>query len=164
MAHYFFVKDLKDGNLAEEVVAEHYRAKAYNVETLSRKRQNEGDIEVFRKNEVPFTVEVKFDRMAKDTGNLCFEITNKKGDLTGIAKTTADIVVYIVPKDEQSVRLFTFETKVLKAYLYDTLNKEKVRQVKGGDRRAFTLMLVSIENIIADKVGCVEEINAQLPV
>jgi hypothetical protein len=164
MAYYFFVKDLKDGNLAEEVVADFYREKAYNVETLPKNRQVEGDIEVFGRDEAPFTIEVKFDRMAKDTGNLCFEVTNKKGDLTGIAKTQASRVVYIVPKDEQSVKLFTFDTEKLREYLYDTSNSSKVRQVKGGDRRAYTLMLVSIDNVLADGLATVEDISAELPV
>jgi len=164
MAYYFFVKDLKDGNLAEEVVAEFYREMEYDVETLERARQIEGDLEVSGKGKKPFTVEVKFDRMAKDTGNLCFEVTNKKGDLTGIAKTQADVVVYIVSKDEQSVNLFTFDTEKLRAYLYDTANVEKIRQVKGGDKKAFTLMLVSIDNILADGIAHVEEINAELPI
>lgn len=164
MAYYFFVKDLKDGNLAEEIVAEHWKLNGYDVETLPKDRQSEGDIELSSEDSEPFTIEVKFDRMAGDTGNLCFEITNKAGDLTGIAKTTAKHVVYLVPETEQSVRMFTFDTKELQDYLYNDDNASKIKVVKGGDRRAYTLMLVSIENILKDNLCRVETISAELPV
>lgn len=165
MAHYFFVKDFKDGKIAESVVAEHFRSKAYNVEELPKARQIEGDLEVFGRPDEQFTVEVKFDRMAKETGNLCFEITNKKGDLTGIASTLADKVVYIVPKSDISVVLFCFDTKALKEYLYDEANISKIKSVKGGDRKAYSLLLVPITTIIEDGLAYeMETISAELPI
>ena len=110
-----------------------------------------------------FTVEVKFDRMAEKTGNMCFEVTNGKGDMTGIAKTQADNVAYLVPGKEEKVSLFLFKAEALKKYLFDPLNSKKIKHVKGGDRRAYGLMLVKISTLISDGVPySVEEISAEL--
>lgn len=127
---------------------------------LERARQKEGDLEVLSDCGLSYTVEVKYDMMAKKTGNLCFETNNKKGDLTGIASTLANEVHYVVPKDDGFV-LYLFLTKGLRDYLYDEKNISKFRVVKGGDRRATSMILVKREVLEQDGVAYkMEDIDA----
>lgn len=170
MGNYFFPKDLEESKVAVEISRQYilkYHGNHTEANILLVDRQKEGDIEVIVKDKnnklvEEYTVEVKYDMMARKTGNLCFEISNGAGDLTGIASTDAHIVHYVVPKDN-GFTLYEFDTDELKDYIFDSLNhnNKKVRQVKGGDRKAYSMLLVSIDNIINDDLPMfVEEIDA----
>ncbi len=167
MGHYFFLKDLEESKVAVNVVKSylsqlHKNVKGLEITELERARQKEGDLEVTFKRKASYCVEVKYDMMAKKTGNMCFETHNKKGDLTGIASTEADEIHYVVPRDEGFI-LYVFNTKSLRKYLYDEKNIGKFRMVKGGDRRATSMILVKIDVLLEDNVAHkIEEINAEL--
>lgn len=171
MSHYFFVKDFEEGRVAEKFVmdllSEQYsdRGFAAHISELPRERQSEGDFEVVIDKPVDdtFTVEVKFDKMAAKTGNLCFEFANGKGKPTGIAATQADTVVYIVPQSDSSVNLYWFNSDELRDYLRDSDNSSKIRVVQGGDRRAYTLLLLSTDSVESDKLAFrIETVDAKL--
>lgn len=157
MAHYSFLRDLQDSKVAVSLIAEKYRSLGFNVEELGRDKQDFGDLQIG-----PLYHEVKYDIMAGTTNNLCFEIANGKGDLTGIAKTKADLVHYVVPdKERKSFLVFTFDTVKLKGFIFNPENKSKVRQVQGGDRRKYSMIIVSIETIVNEEVASsVEVVNA----
>ena len=147
MGHYSFLRDLEESKVAVNVVKaflENLHEDANNaiVEELGKARQKEGDVEVTSECGISYSVEVKYDMMAKQTGNLCFETHNSKGDLTGISSTEANEVHYVVP-EEDGFSLYMFKTKELRNYLFDTKNISKFRSVKGGDRRATCMLLVS---------------------
>lgn len=157
MAHYSFLRDLQDSKVAVSLIAEKYRSLGFNIEELGRDKQDFGDLQIG-----PLYHEVKYDIMAGTTNNLCFEIANGKGDLTGIAKTKADLVHYVVPdKERKSFLVFTFDTVKLKDFIFNPENKSKVRQVQGGDRRKYSMIIVSIETIVNESVASsVEVVNA----
>lgn len=157
MAHYSFLRDLQDSKVAVSLIADMYRSLGFNVEELGRDKQEFGDLQIG-----PLYHEVKYDIMAGTTNNLCFEIANGKGDLTGIAKTKADLVHYVVPdKDRKSFLVFTFDTAKLREYIFNPLNKDKLRHVMGGDRRKYSMIIVPISTIINDEVArSVEVVNA----
>lgn len=166
MGHYSFLRDLEESKVAVNVVKvyieELYNKKGQTVTIteLERERQGEGDIEIKPSKGRKYTVEVKYDMMAKKTGNLCFETHNIKGKLTGISSTKAKEVHYVVP-DETGYMLYMFKAKKLKAYLFDTANTSKFRSVKGGDRWSTFMLLVKREVIDKDKVAYkVEHIDA----
>ncbi len=165
MAHYSFLRDLEESKVAVNIVKawlenKHSNADNLTVEELERARQHEGDVEVLSDCGIAYSIEVKYDIMARKTGNLCFETHNKKGDLTGIASTEADEVHYVVPREGGYV-LYMFKTEELRSYLFDTLNTKKFRSTKGGDRRAYSMLLVNRETLIEDDVPYyVEEIDA----
>lgn len=142
MGFYNFKRDLEDSKLAESIIRQFLEERhGREVLPLPRERQSEGDLDLGN-----FTVEVKFDKMAADTGNLCFEMANGKGKFTGIAATKAKYVYYVVPrKDRYSI--YEFDTNSLREFLFDKANADKIRVVNGGDRRAYSLMLLSIENV-----------------
>lgn len=158
MGHYSFLRDLEESKIAVAAVSK-YLSDTYSdckVEELPRVRQHEGDLEVELEDGDKFTVEVKYDILAKKTGNLCFETHNGKGDLTGISSTDADDVCYVVPK-KNGFTLYIFKTDALRKYLFDPINTKKIRQVYGGDKKKFSMMLVSIYNIENDEVCFVKE-------
>ena len=166
MGHYSFLRDLEESKVAVNVVKV-YIEKLYKemgsvvtITELEKARQKEGDIEIADDCGGKFTVEVKYDMMAKKTGNLCFETHNIKGKLTGISSTEAEEVYYVVP-DETGYMLYMFNTKKLKSYLFDAANTSKFRSVKGGDRWSTFMLLVKREVIDKDKVAYkVEHIDA----
>lgn len=158
MAHYSFLRDLKDSMVAVSLIAEKYRSLGYTVEELDKKSQHLGDLKVYKDGAVEHH-EVKFDIMAADTNNLCFEVANSKGELTGIASTHADVVDYVVPApDRSSFRIFKFSTEALRNYLYDANNASKVRQVNGGDKKKYSMILCSISTIETDNVALSVEV------
>lgn len=165
MAHYSFLKDLEQSKVAVEIVKSflkdfHKSAVNATIEELEKARQVEGDVEVLSDCGIAYSVEVKYDIMAGKTGNLCFETHNKKGKLTGISSTEAHEVHYVVPDGDGFV-LYMFKTDDLRKYLFDTTNADKFRSVKGGDRRATFMLLVSREVLEADDVAYrIETINA----
>ena len=160
-----FLKDLEESKVAVNIVKsflQHFHSKASNlsIEELERERQHEGDVEVLSDCGIAYSVEVKYDIMAQKTGNLCFETHNGKGDPTGVLSTEADEIHYVVP-EENGFTLYMFDTKNLRAYLFDAKNISKLRVVKGGDRRKYTMLLVNRETLVEDSIPfAVEKINA----
>lgn len=167
MGHYYFLKDLEESKVAVNIVKAylgelHKDVENVQIEELKRDRQTEGDVEVISDCGISYCVEVKYDMMAKKTGNLCFETHNSKGKLTGISSTEADEVHYVVPTEEGFV-LYVFKTEELREYLFDVKNIDKFKSVRGGDRRATSMLLVSRVLIEEDEVPHkIEEINAEL--
>jgi len=162
-----FLKDLEDSKVAVDVVKTflnklHKGPYKVTIADLEKERQSEGDIEVTSNSGISYRVEIKYDKMAQKTGNLCFETHNKKGKLTGISSTEAEEVFYVVPGDK-GFTLYIFITEDLKAYLFDDANISKFRSVNGGDRFATCMLLVKREVIEKDGVAYrVEHINAKL--
>ncbi len=142
MGFYNFRKDLEDSKCAEVVIKKFLEAKHNReIHALPKERQGEGDLDIG-----DYTVEVKYDKMAASTGNLCFEVANGKGKTTGIAATKARYIYYVVPRDDE-YHIYEFSTESLRLFLFDSANAGKIRVVNGGDRKAYTLMLLSIENV-----------------
>lgn len=160
-----FLKDLEESKVAVSIVKAylnklHKGVKNLKIGELERARQKEGDVEVISSCGISYCVEVKYDIMAKKTGNMCFETHNKKGDLTGVSATEADEIHYVVPRDD-GFFLHIFNTKSLRKYLYNEKNISKFRVVKGGDRKATSMILVKIDVLIEDEVADkIEEIDA----
>ena len=154
-----FVRDFKEGKKAEKVVSEYLQGKHAGVAVaeLARDRQKEGDLSIG-----DFTVEVKYDKMARDTGNLCFEIDNGKGP-SGIASTLAKVVYYVVP-DTKTLRLYGFDAATLRAWLFDNKNSHLIKVVNGGDRKAFTLLIVKLEMIAEILKESIDYAELPLPV
>lgn len=152
MAHYNFCKDLKQSQIGVNVVVEHLKSPDggyadWDVEEYGKDKQHLGDVGIQRDTglgEEGFNIEVKYDIMAQNTGNLCFEASNGKKD-TGILATESDEVWYVVPDEDEHFVIYKFVTKHLVDFLKDEKNADKIRKVKGGDRRRFTLMLVKRE-------------------
>lgn len=154
MSFYNFRKDLEDSKLAEVVVKKFLEAKLNReIPTLAKERQGEGDLDVGE-----YTVEVKYDKMAASTGNLCFEVANGAGKSTGVAATKAKFIYYVVPR-KAGFSIYEFDTNNLRSFLFDTGNSSKMRIVNGGDRRAYTLMLVSESVVLENKLAVVSEVE-----
>jgi hypothetical protein len=163
VGHYFFPKDLAESKIAVNLMMARYKELGFEVAELVKSQQIYGDFQSANGLSV-VNHEVKYDIMAGKTRNLCFEIANAKGALTGIAKTQADFVHYVVPNsDKTEFTAYTFELAKLKEYLFDTANTKKIRQVQGGDGKKFSMLIVSIDNIVADEVAdSVEVLSAKL--
>lgn len=88
------------------------------------------------------TVEVKFDKMSEDSGNLAFETSNGV-KTTGVFASTADEIWYIAPT-KKTFKIFKFNRTSLISWLKST---PLVRAVNGGDKKKFAILLVKISDI-----------------
>ena len=90
--------------------------------------------------------EVKYDEMARDTGNICFEVSNGT-KLTGIFASDTEDVFYIVPTKEQNIyEVFRMNRVKLVGWLKENLTL--TRAVNGGDKNKFSLLLVKKEVLL----------------
>lgn len=140
-----FLSDLRLGKKMEEYVAEIYKENFYpTCDYISYHIGKEYDISFSfpRKNSIH--VEVKFDKMANDTGNLCFEMFDHKGEPSGIFATEAHIMVFVL---NESI-MFEFDAPRLRKFIQDEVARGKYRILKGGDGNAFEMMLIPITEIL----------------
>jgi len=145
-----FLRDLDTSQEAVQLVMTHLIDRdLICYELVSKEEQKLGDIRVLFDDNlgVELNIEVKFDVMAEQTGNLCFELSNGS-KLTGILETGADEVFYVVP-DGKSKKIFKFEIDELRKYILNPLN---VIIKMGGDKKKFSLALVSMHKIVKDDI------------
>lgn len=116
-------------------------------ELEGKKEQRQGDLVYYKDPTRPVKVEVKYDKKAADTGNLCFELGNSKKP-TGIMSSESDFVYYVIPS-KGSVDVLVFKTGKLRDFLAES---DKVRKTVGGDRKAFQLALVKRSLIESDDI------------
>lgn len=92
-----------------------------------------------------FTVEVKYDVMAVDTGNIAIEYENcRDSTASGITATEADLWAHCI-KDGTNIVVFVCPVSVLKEYI--NTNKPKRVVNFAGDQNA-SLMLYGMDEIL----------------
>ena len=162
-----FLKDKSDGdigeNIALEVLAQLYPDRKFlksEAKTVKHDIFEVGveDYHRLAREEEALTIEVKYDLMARKTGNLCFEIgnvTKKDGaKKTGIAATESKEVWYVTGTPDDYV-VIRFNTVTLLQYLlYSLVTTKNVKVVNGGDQNRFTLLLVKAKSIIENTELC----------
>ena len=93
------------------------------------------------------TVEIKKDYKAWKTGNIAVEYANN-GNPSGIAKTEAKFVTYILVDEKQDDRIAFF---IKPEILLDMCRKYigvDGRDIKGGDNYSSSLILLPIEELV----------------
>lgn len=165
MAHYKFLRDLKDGKRGE-TIAWHglLNSGLYKKSPESPTSEKHGDFQVLdvKNGMVPVNVEVKYDILAEKTGNMCFEFTNGKGTLTGILSTEADVVAYLL-NNKSDYLLYMFCKNQLKSFLTDEVNTKFIRIVNGGDKKKFTMALAPVHKMHTLAFNVLEISRAKLP-
>lgn len=145
MAHYEFHKDLEESKKAVALVKDYYKKHKYEVKDMEgKKEQIKGDFMYYNGKKVSINecyVEVKYDIMSEKTGNLCFEIYNGSGRPTGILRTTADEIVYVV-KRKKKFNLIFFDAEELRSWIFNPENYNKSRLVSGGDGRKYKMLII----------------------
>lgn len=155
-----FLKDKSDGDIGENIALE-VLAMLYPEKSFEKDKTKKVEFDIFELNvplEKQMTIEVKYDIMARKTGNLCFELgnfTKKDGHKkTGVAVTQAKEVWYVTgtPDDYVVIRFNT--VKLLQHLLYAMATKSDVKVVNGGDQNRFTLLLLKASSILENKELC----------
>lgn len=140
-----FLSDLKDGKKMEEYVAAIYKENFFKTcDYISFHIGKEYDISFSFPRKDSIHVEVKFDKYANKSGNLCFEMFDHKGRPSGIFGTEAHLMVFVLNQD----LMFEFSVPELRTFIQNHVISGKYRVVKGGDGNAFEMMLVPITDII----------------
>jgi hypothetical protein len=88
-------------------------------------------------------IEVKYDRQAKETGNLFIEYMSR-GKLSGIATTKADYYAYYISDDFCIV----ISVKKLKEKMKKLYKENKAKKILGGDKNTSKGLLVKIQDFI----------------
>tara|TARA_R100001163_G_C5007978_1_gene154843 strand:+ start:89 stop:559 length:471 start_codon:yes stop_codon:yes gene_type:complete len=93
------------------------------------------------------TVEIKKDYKAWKTGNIAVEYANN-GNPSGIAKTEAKFVAYILVDEKQDDRIaFFVKTEILLDMCRKYIGVDG-RDIKGGDNYSSSLILLPIEELV----------------
>ena len=93
------------------------------------------------------TVEIKKDYKAWKTGNIAVEYANN-GNPSGIAKTEAKFVAYILVDEKQDDRIaFFVKTEILLDMCRKYIGVDG-RDIKGGDSYSSSLILLPIEELV----------------
>jgi len=138
-----FLEDLADGKKAEEYIAKLYKEKYFTTGEYMSNATKAYDICFLFPRKKRVRLEIKYDKMAKKTGNLCFELFDDKSRPSGILATEADLTVYMLDKNT----IFEFQTNELKKFIEYAIKEKQFKVVKGGDNRAFTMIIVPIDTI-----------------
>lgn len=127
-----FCKDKRSGDLAESLVTEKLKAHGFIVEKNKSKNKVElskWDLKAI-KNSQTTTFEVKYDIMAKRTGNLAIEYYNpKKCENSGVLATEAEYWIIVLLNEDMSNTAYIIRVADLLKYFHDN----KGRDVFGGD-------------------------------
>jgi len=148
-----FLKDLAESQVAVDAVLDYLIDRGFVAHELEGKReQKRGDIRYYPEGDMdkPMDLEIKYDKMSKRTGNMCFEVANNKG-MTGICKTKADRIVYVCPSTDK-FEVYLFDPTTLKEFLFNPASD--VKFANGGDKKRFMLALVKKTTIISEGVWC----------
>lgn len=151
--HYSFRRDIVDGKRGEAIVKSYLERFGKKVDELPP-RNPRGDLVQWLDDELSLSYEVKYDLKSRQTGNMCFEIANGKGQITGIAATKADYIVYVVPNDDGHT-LYLFVREKLYDWLFNSGINHRI--VNGGDKKKFSMILVPLDTI--DSLDWCERIN-----
>jgi len=148
-----FLDDLGDGKKAEKYVAKLYKTKFHpTCDYVTFFPGKEYDISLSFPRKDSLHIEVKFDKYAVKSGNLCFELQDHKGRPSGIMATQAHIMVFIVANSLYGKKdIFEFEVGLLKEFIEYHIDSGEFKIVKGGDGNAFEMMLVPIEYMVKQK-------------
>lgn len=143
-----FIKDKKRGEVGERIVKNILTASYPKEDIIKAEGKNSDyDFAVLQRAHPESSLsdkftyfEVKYDEMARDTGNICFEVSNGT-KLTGIFASKSDWIFYIVPsKLANTYEVFKMDRIKLIAWLKS--NEGLTRAVNGGDKSKFSLLLV----------------------
>ena len=148
-----FLKDLSAGKKAEQYIAKLYHESFYpTCDYISYHIGKEYDISFSFPRKASIHIEVKFDKYAVKSGNLCFEMQDHKSRPSGIMSTKADLMVFIVAKTlgARNQQIFEFDVPALREFVEYHMDTAKYKIVKGGDGGAFEMMLVPITEIIKE--------------
>lgn len=163
MAHYKFLKDLKDGRRGEVIaLSALLKTGKYKKSDEKPPSQKHGDFQIKgAKCGSLLNVEVKYDIMAEDTGNMCFELANGKGDYTGIMATEADILAYVL-NNKGSYVVYLFLLPNIKDFLFN--GNKSVRVVNGGDKKRYSMALAPVNLVSSIAFLTIEISNAELQI
>ncbi|MCI0559300.1 MAG: hypothetical protein MN733_12460 [Nitrososphaera sp.] len=138
-----FHDDLKLGTTMEKYIAKICPKLFKGCTDVEFNNNKDYDLRVKFAKTPSVDIEVKYDKYANKSGNLCFELYDRKGNLSGIMVTKANIMLFVLTKN----LMYSFSVPELYQFVHNHLIDGKYRVVKGGDHSAFEMMLVPIDEM-----------------
>lgn len=148
-----FLADLGDGKKAEQYIAKFYKERHPTCDFVTFNPDKAYDISLSFPRKESLHIEVKFDKYAVKSGNLCFELQDHNGAPSGIMATEAHVMVFLVGKSlsDRNKMIFEFDVDGLRKFIEHHMDSGQFKIVKGGDNKAFEMMLVPIETIMKEE-------------
>ena len=139
-----FVRDLRIGKKSEQDVIAQLMKKGFEIEEPAREERQYYDLKLWCRGEQVCTIEVKYDIMSAQTGNIAIEFFNPKScKPSGISATKADYYIYQFPD------LGFFFTRVNELKKYCEEHQPFRTITAGGDGNA-SLWLYHRERLVDD--------------
>lgn len=134
-------KDLEEGNNVENELVKILENSGLKVTTTQVDGLNSKYDLIVNTIKKTYTIEVKFDRMVNETGNVAIElhkILNDEKLPSGLSITEADYYVY-----KLSDKFYSIKTKKLKDLIKKLIKNDAIKIVMGGDNRSVCIGLIS---------------------
>lgn len=139
---------IKIGNIGEKAVIDCLKNNGIECKKNEDvKTRADYDI-IFELDKKQHTIEVKYDRMAATTGNICIEYQNSATEKdSGIAATKADLWAHIIQDGSNNV-IFITSVKRLRKFIADNVPHKQF--TKAGDNNSSFYLYK--ENVILDSI------------
>lgn len=129
-----FTKKNSTGTKGEKLVCELFTANGISCEKEPDKKLRYDHDLIAKIDDIDFTIEVKFDMMARFTGNIAMEYRNSKKDSpSGIAVTKADLWMILLSTTE-GPQIYAASVSAVKQFMATTEPFKKIQS--GGDGNA----------------------------
>ncbi len=128
-----FQQDLAIGKLVEKYVGKIFEDLGFEVE-YNNDRYIKWDIRI-KKKKKNYTIEIKFDKFERRSGNLAFEIFNpKKNTPSGVYITEANLWCHVISPEYDKYEVYICSTRDLRTFL-NNIKPDKV-VLHAGDGNA----------------------------
>jgi hypothetical protein len=145
MSNYQFSLDVVDGELAEKWAQGAYKKylenKGFCVTIfLPETPSSRCDFIVLCQDKTKL-VEVKWDKLANETGNVCFEVISRN-QTSGYLTTEADVFLHVINEDE----IYFYSTTPMLKWLMREFVVGNLRIADGGDNQTSKIILYPKDN------------------
>ncbi len=120
MSSQYFLSQRRQGKVGQEIAAVKLRNKGFTVDLVKDGMFPDYDAIAYR-DSIKFMLEIKYDKMAKDTGNVCLDIQSLK-------KSKATILAYVI--DDPGPKVFIMPLNEALAYAEKYPVKKQVGEWK----------------------------------
>lgn len=128
-----FRKDLEFGMKYELKSIMYYQDNDYDLIIHSKTKVSQYDF-IISKDDQEYKIEVKADRLAYKTGNICIEYEGKNKRKSGISITEADYYNYYIINDRAEYEFYIIPVNDIKEMIKDKLYHRKISVYYGNSK------------------------------
>ncbi len=155
MSKQTFGKTSGAGKFGEQTVLNHLKSLDIEARKNPNSKDIKWDIEFFHNNEW-YSIEIKYDKMESETGNIAIEYYNtKKASPSGILATTSDFWVFVL---QNPLSIWLAKTSELLKFFNDT---KPYRDITCGGDDNSAMKLYKREDILSTVFTQIDNLSSK---